>query len=273
MLVDLHTHTTFSDGRLTPAGLVSAAARSGLGAVAITDHDAIDGCLALGANPAAIPVVCGIEFSTDDEASEVHILGLGINPRHAQLAETVRVLRRRRLLRIEMIVDKLTHLGYDLSVDDVLQCARSAHALGRPHAAQALVQKNYFASVKEAFHALLHHNGPAYVPHAKLPVREAVDTIHAAGGVAIVAHPGLITAPASFQAALAAGVDGIEAFHPRHSAAQVREYNALAANQRLLVSGGSDFHAIPGRYPVNPGMFAIAANSVRPLLNRLGLLK
>ncbi len=273
MLVDLHTHTTFSDGRLTPVGLVSAAARSGLSAVAITDHDAVDGCLALGACAAEIEVVCGIEFSADDEASEIHILGLGIGPRNVQLAETVRVLRRRRFLRIEMIVDKLIHLGYDLSVDDVFQCAHSPHAVGRPHVAQALVQKNYFGSVREAFRALLHHKGPAYVPHAKLTVRQAVDTIHAAGGVAIVAHPGLIAAPASFAAALAAGVDGIEVFHPQHGAVQVRQYSALAAEKRLLVSGGSDFHAIPGRYPVNPGTFAIPASSVRPLLDRLGLLK
>ena len=273
MLVDLHNHTTCSDGRLTPAELMDAASSGGLRAIAITDHDALVACSAIAARPAGLDVLCGIEFSTDDENSEVHILGLGIHSDEAQLVETVRVLRAHRVARIEKMVDKLTHLGYDLSVDDVLKITHSPHAVGRPHVAQALVKKGYYTGVKEAFHALLHHKGPAYVPHFKLAVKQAVQTIHAAGGVAILAHPGLIAAPASLAGALAAGVDGIEVFHPQHGPEQIRLFGALAREKRLLVSGGSDFHAIPGRYPTKPGIFAVPAIQVRPLLDRLGLLR
>ena len=272
MLVDLHNHTTYSDGRLTPMELVAAAKQGGLGAIAITDHDTVSGCQMLVAPPKGLQVVCGIEFSADDELSEVHILGLGVNLSEPQIYETVDMLRKHRMRRIEKMVDKLQHLGYDLSVDDIFKSTHSLHAAGRPHVAQALVARGYFKGVKEAFDALLHHKGPAYVPHFKLSVKTAVETIHAAGGIAILAHPGMIAAPASLSAALTSGVDGLEVFYPQHTLAQVREFSNLAQEKQLLVSGGSDFHAILGRYPPKPGMFAVSERCVRSLLERLELL-
>lgn len=273
MLVDFHTHTTVSDGRMTPQELMAAAHRNGLSVIAITDHDALDGCRDLADPPGGLRVVPGIELSVDDAFSEVHLLGLGIDIEDAQLKETVRILRVDRVNRIEKMVDKLNHLGYDLSVDDIFQNVQAVQSAGRPHVAQALVTKGYFPSVKMAFDKLLHHNGPAYVPHFKLSLSEAVGAIHTAGGLAIVAHPGLIAAEASLRAALASGVDGIEVFHPQHSLAQISQFSALAREKRWLVSGGSDFHAIPGRYPLKPGVFAIPAECVKSLLERLALLK
>ena len=273
MLVDFHNHTTASDGRMTPQELMAAAHRNGLGLIAITDHDALDGCRDITDPPGNLRVIPGIEFSVDDAFSEVHLLGLGINIEAAQLAKTVRILRADRVRRIEKMVDKLNHLGYDLSVDDIFQNVQASQSAGRPHVAQAMVAKGYFPSVKAAFDKLLHHNGPAYVPHYKLSLSEAVGAIHTAGGVAIVAHPGLIKSEASLNAALASGIDGIEVFHPQHSLAQISRFSALAREKQWLVSGGSDFHAIPGRYPLKPGVFAIPAECVKSLLERLALLK
>ena len=273
MLVDFHNHTTASDGRMTPQELMAAANRNGLSVIAITDHDASDGCREIADPPGGLRVISGIEFSVDDEFSEVHLLGLGINTEEPQLTETVRILRADRVRRIEKMVDKLNHLGYDLSVDDIFQNVQLVQSAGRPHVAQALVTKGYFPSVKAAFDELLHHNGPAYVPHFKLSLSEAVGAIHTAGGLAIVAHPGLIEVEASLRAALASGIDGIEVFHPQHSLAQISQFSALAREKQWLVSGGSDFHAIPGRYPLKPGVFAIPAECVKSLLERLALLK
>lgn len=272
MLVDLHNHTTYSDGRLTPAQLMEAAKQANLGVIAITDHDTVAGCQSLVDSPSGLQVVCGIEFSTDDELSEVHILGLGVDLSSAQMLDTVAMLRAHRSRRIEKMVDKLQHLGYDLSVEDIFESAPSIHAAGRPHVAQTLVGKGYFTSVREAFDQLLHHNGPAYVPHFKLSVQAAVETIHGAGGIAILAHPGLIAAASSFTAALISGIDGLEVFYPQHTPEQVREFSELANEKQLLVSGGSDFHAIPGRYPTKPGVFAVPEKCVRSLLERLALL-
>lgn len=272
MLVDLHNHTTYSDGRLTPVQLMTAAKQGDLSVIAITDHDTVTGCQDIVDPPSGLQVVCGIEFSTDDELSEVHILGLGIDLSSAQLLDTVQMLRKHRVRRIEKMVDKLQHLGYDLSVDDIFQSAPSIHAVGRPHVAQALVGRGYFTSVKEAFEQLLHHKGPAYVPHFKLSMQTAVETIHGAGGIAILAHPGLIVAASSLTAAMTSGIDGLEVFYPQHTPEQVRNFSELANEKQLFMSGGSDFHAIPGRYPIKPGVFAIPEKCVRSLLERLELL-
>ena len=263
MRADLHIHTTASDGRLSPQEIVRQAVDAGLSHISITDHDTVDGlaelCRAGMLNDKRIAVIPGIEFSTDLPMHEVHILGYHIDIFNSTLQKQLAVIVNDRRDRVGRIVTKLTELGYPIDESRVIELAGASTSIGRPHIARALVEKGYFANITEVFHALLYKNGPAYVPHFKLDYHSVLDLIAAAGGISVLAHPGLIGNDGIVDDIIAAGVRGIEVYHPRHDSGQTKKYLELAGRHRLAVTGGSDFHAIPTRFPEKLGIFTIPA--------------
>ena len=256
--VDLHIHTTASDGRWTPQEVVSRAVQRGLHAIAITDHDTVDGYqIARSMVPPGLTIVSGIELSCDLPDHEVHILGYHFDVHHEELQCILEKILIDRLRRTEKIVARLDQLGYTILLERVREVAHSAKAIGRPHIAKVLVEKGYFSNISEVFTTVLAKNGAAYIPHYKLTPAEAISLIHRLGGLAVLAHPGLVGDDNLVQDMIGLGIDGLEAIHPAHSSKRICTYSAMAERCGLLITGGSDFHSIPGRYPEDLGEFAV----------------
>lgn len=240
---DFHTHTTHSDGCLTPAALVEKAGRAGLQTLAITDHDTTDGLaegLAAGRRH-GVGLVPGVEVSAVVDGQEVHLLGYFFDPGHAPLQERLQALQRHRIGRVHQIVERLRVLGVPLAFEDVVEQA-SGQVLGRLHVAAALVKEGYVASHSEAFERYLGPGRAAFVEKAAVPGEEALDLLHEAGGVGVLAHPGHWMRGDTFQTLIRAGLDGIETVHPAHDASLARYYRQLAQAHGLLQTGGSDYH-------------------------------
>jgi hypothetical protein len=240
--VDLHTHSTASDGAASPGDLAGRAAAAGLVAIALTDHDTVDGVTAARAAGAAmgVEVIAGIELSASDGDQEVHLLGLhlaDIAPIAARL-DDLRLARRRRA---ETIVGVLRAAGIPVTLEAVLAEAAGG-AIGRPHIARALIAGGWVRDQREAFDRYLGPGRAGNVPKQRLSVSDAIGMVHEAGGVAVVAHPGRDGTRARLEALQAAGLDGVEVRHPSHSAEDVARLGALAGHLGLLPSGGSDWH-------------------------------
>lgn len=247
MRVDLHLHSTASDGLLSPAALVSKAKAARLDIIALTDHDTTAGleeARAAGTS-CGVRVIPGIEFSTELESAEVHILGYQVDYLHPGLHQLLQKIRLSRIQRIEKMISRLKALGLDLTWDEVASCVSSASSLGRPHVARVLVKKGYVASVKEAFDHWLDKGRQAYVPRFKLHPADAIAIIHEAGGLAFLAHPGLLAANSIIAQVAAMGLDGLEVFHPQHSPEQIQVFLQQAEALALHISAGSDFHGGP----------------------------
>jgi predicted metal-dependent phosphoesterase TrpH len=251
-VIDLHTHTTHSDGSATPAELVRAAATNGARAIAITDHDTVSG-LAEGraeAGRAGIELVSGIEISAEYAPGTMHILGYCIDDTSAPLLAKLQKLKQARERRNPEIARRLQDLGCEITYQEVAGVAGN-EVVGRPHFARILLEKGYVASIQEAFDRFLAKGEAAYVEKERLSPADAVGTIHRAGGAAVLAHPyqlKLRSMP-DFERLLdqmvVFGLDGIEALYSRHSAEQQTVYSEIATRQGLLITGGSDYH---GRY-------------------------
>lgn len=264
MLVDLHTHSTFSDGRYTPTQLVQEAMAKGLTVLAITDHDSWNGvgeaqkvADGLGGSLRVIP---GVELGAQYAEDSVHILAYYVDMTYAPLLEKMNELRHAREFRLLKMLEKLHNLGYEIEVE---ACDPNNRAVGRPHVAKALVAKGYFETVQDVFDALLHRGGPAYVPQPKLAPDEAVDLIHKAGGIAVLAHPSELSdgnLPEYLVSNFA--FDGIEVYHPSADEADQEKWLALAKKYNILVSGGSDFHGISDRFPTELGIFEVEWQNV-----------
>lgn len=251
MRIDLHTHSLVSDGTDTPTQLVRKAAEAGLGAIALTDHDTFDGLreAKLAGESAGVEVLGGLEMSTDLGGKSVHLLGYGCDPHdHALLDELARV-RVGRSDRVPAMVAKLTELGMPLTVDDVLAQAGGA-SLGRPHLADALVAKGYVSGRDEAFELFLYEGGPAYVDRYSTPLTTAIDLVHGARGVAVLAHPwgrgrrADLPAPYLTELAYEHRLDGVEVDHPDHDAETRAALRTLASGLGLLATGSSDYHGL-----------------------------
>jgi hypothetical protein len=240
--VDLHTHSTASDGVLPPAEVVEAASAAGLAAMALTDHDSVAGVAEAreAGERLGVRVVAGAELSAHVDREEIHLLALHLDRVDVIAGELAR-FRDDRVARAERMVAKLRALGVAVSMDDVLREA-GAGAVGRPHVARAVVAAGAAADVREAFDRFLGDGRPANVEKPRLDAREAIAIAHAAGGIAVWAHPGPAGRREKVEPLAAAGLDGIEVLHPRHSGDDMARLAALAEHFGLVTSGGSDWH-------------------------------
>jgi len=240
---DLHCHTTMSDGTFTPTELVEEAARRGLAAIAVTDHDSVDGIeeALQAAKGTEVYVVPGVEISTDVSDGEVHILGFCINYKNEGLLGLLESQRESRMRRVEQMLKKLAALGISLNKEDVLEHAGEG-AVGRPHIAAAMVRAGYVLTWDEAFAHYIGFHAPAYVSRSKLTPFEAVEAILTAQGVPVLAHPGLADKDEMIPGLVECGLGGIEVFYPHHTQAQQKRYESVADEYGLIATGGSDCH-------------------------------
>lgn len=243
--IDLHAHSTASDGTATPVQFVETAALAGLNVVALTDHDTVDGVAEAmaAAAPLGVRVVAGVELSVMDGKDEVHLLGLHLANVDA-IADALHQFREGRTVRAAQMVATLNSLGVAVTLDAVLAEAAGG-ALGRPHVARAMVAGGWVADVREAFDKWLGAGKPAFVDKPRLEVADGVNLIHRAGGLAIWAHPGEEGRRGKFERMVLAGIDGAEVRHPGHSASDQARIGALVEFFHLVPSGGSDWHGAP----------------------------
>ncbi|MBI5667599.1 MAG: PHP domain-containing protein [Chloroflexi bacterium] len=241
--VDLHLHTTASDGQLAPSALVRLAQAQRLDVIAITDHDTTAGLAEAEQAAGGLPVIIlGIELSAEDARLDVHVLGYFFDAQDEAFQAVLARFRDDRERRGQKIVVKLAELGLPVAWERVLALANGG-AVGRPHVARALVEAGYVESVKEAFDRFLYTGGPAYVPRERLTPEGAIDLIHGAGGAAVLAHPGLLPDYAVMVVRLvSAGLDGVEVAHPKNSETVRANLRALAGHYGLVMTGGSDYH-------------------------------
>lgn len=246
MAVDLHSHTTVSDGILSPQELVAMAARRGLSALAITDHDAIDAVApARAAAPPGLEVIAGVELSCRVDGREAHILAYGIDLEDATFRAALEAFAEQREARAREIVERLQAMGVPIEFADV-QEASGHGTIARPHVARALVRRGVVESMDEAFGRFLGRGRPACVEKPRLEPEEACALVRDAGGVPGLAHPGTFGRDDLIPVLVEAGLEALEVRHTEHSRAATRHYEAMARGLGLLPTGGSDFHGTPG---------------------------
>lgn len=290
MRIDLHVHSTASDGTLSPSEVVREAHARGLCAIALTDHDTMDGVAeALQAGMRlGVEVIPGVELNTESPAGEVHVLGYfpppeGWSPEADPAGHGAGVVgavidrefydllasrRDSRAERARKMVQRLRELGMPLSYEHVLRQAGDA-PVGRPHIARALLEAGYVESVKEAFDRWLHRGGPAYVPREKLSPAEAVQAIIDAGGVPVLAHPGRIDGQWVIQELIDAGLEGLECHYPEHTPEQTERYLGLAREHGLVVTGGTDYHGPRSPHDADLGSLPVPPEAVEQLKERV----
>lgn len=251
MSVDLHIHSTASDGTVAPGDLPELGAAAGLTAMALTDHDTVAGLSDFMARQKDFPqmeLIPGIEFSSHDPSRELHIVGLFIDPENPGLLAMIDSMRRSRQMRGELMMQKLSSLGYTVTIDELIAVGAPPDAPGRPHFAQVLVNKYNFPDNKTVFERLLKRGLPGYVARELPPPEEVIKVIKAAGGLAIWAHPfntrhsmnNYIRRTAAVLKI--AGLDGLEAYYTEYTPSKSANALRIAAELGLVVSGGSDFH-------------------------------
>ena len=245
--VDLHTHSTASDGRFSPAEVIRKSAEAGLTVIALTDHDTVDGivpALEAGKTFPWLKVIPGVEISTDAPEGEIHVLGYFIDYTHPELQATLRRMRTSRQERAQGMIAKLRELGLPIEWERVKEIADGG-SIGRPHLAQALLEKNYIASSNEAFTKWIGWGGPAYVLREKMTPVEAIELILRANGLPVLAHPLFINDPEAIIIELkAAGLVGIEAYYDSYTAEEINRLVTLAKRYGLIATGGSDYHGL-----------------------------
>ncbi|MBI3852140.1 MAG: PHP domain-containing protein [Verrucomicrobia bacterium] len=245
MFADLHLHTNFSDGTYTPEELAVYGRQHGLAAMSLTDHDTIEGCarMAAACHATGIEFISGAELTAELNHIELHLLGYCIDIHNSKLLTEIAHFQIVRQNRIREMVARLNQLNIPLQADAVFALA-NCKAPGRPHVARALVQAGLCPSLDEAFNRFLKKGRPAWVPKFKISALDAITLIHQAGGVAVLAHPGLNRSDDIIPDLVAAGLDGLECFHSRHSTTTAEHYLMLADEHHLLVTGGSDCHGM-----------------------------
>jgi predicted metal-dependent phosphoesterase TrpH len=262
--IDLHTHSTYSDGTDTPSELINKALAAGITIIGLTDHDSISGWQeATNSLRPGISLVPGAEIScqTSDGIS-VHILGLLFDSSNSELMNTLEKTRDNRHGRMEKIIARINEAGIDITMNDVLAQLSDGATLGRPHLADALVKKGVVASRDEAFTQMLHNNSKYYVSHYSPTPEDAIALIKSAGGVSVIAHPmashrGRTISLETFGSLIDSGLDGIEVDHRDHSPDEKKQLIALANGSNLVMTGASDYHGNGklnslGEYTTNP---------------------
>ncbi|MQF70157.1 PHP domain-containing protein [SAR202 cluster bacterium AD-804-J14_MRT_500m] len=253
--VDLHLHTTASDGNLSPTELINLLDRRGLKIVAITDHDSTDGIIEAQTVQASIKdltLIPGIELSADAPGTEVHILGYFLRWEDSTFQQVLKGFRDDRLERTKEMVDVLSKLGINLEIERILQLADGA--VGRPHIAQAMIEKGYVKDNREAFDKYLGREGSAYVSRTKFLPQDAIELIHSVGGVSVLAHPTFVNNLEDRLAEMVeAGLVGIEVYYSGYEPGVVKDLAELAARFELIPCGGSDYHAFGVNGETLPG--------------------
>jgi predicted metal-dependent phosphoesterase TrpH len=266
-MIDLHTHTTFSDGTDTPTQLINKALAAGITTIALTDHDSISGWQE--ATTALRPGIClvpGAEVSCQTlDGISVHILGLLFDSSNTELIDTLEKTRENRFGRMEKIIAKINEAGIEISMSEVLEQLSDGATLGRPHLADALVKKGVVASREEAFTQMLHNHSKYYVSHYSPTPEAVIKLIKDAGGVSVIAHPmashrGRTISLDTFGSLIQAGLDGIEVDHRDHSAEEKTQLISLAKESKLVMTGASDYHGngklnLLGEYTTEPAQW------------------
>jgi predicted metal-dependent phosphoesterase TrpH len=260
-LIDLHTHTTASDGRCTPRELVARAVAAGVSTLSVTDHDTVSGCADASAACAAAGVafVSGIEMTAVFAQTDIHVLAYFIDPNAESLLTFLANQRRSRIERVREMIARLKTFHINLDADAILKPGLDdvSKSAGRPWIARALVNAGHVASTSEAFERWLARGRPAFVPRTGATPAMVFDQIHGAGGVASLAHPGLYQHDEWIGRFVESGLDAIEAYHSRHDPATTAGYLRMAERLAMLVTGGSDYHGDPSHGPASPGSVSL----------------
>jgi predicted metal-dependent phosphoesterase TrpH len=247
-VIDLHLHTTASDGRSTPEALMAEVSAAGCHTVAVTDHDTVAGVLPAreAALRAGLSFITGIEMTAVVDGTDVHILGYFLDVTDAALDEFLRLQRERRRERVAAMADRLRQIGAPVDVAAILAVpADSGRAVGRPAVAQALVAAGHAADIADAFNRFLAEGRPGHLPRVGPGPAEVIARLRAAGGIASLAHPGKLRRDELIQPMIADGLDALEVYHSDHSVGDVVRYQGLADRHGVMVTGGSDYHG-PG---------------------------
>jgi predicted metal-dependent phosphoesterase TrpH len=242
--VDLHIHSTASDGTLTPSEVVRLALARGLRVIALTDHDTVSGVAeAQAAAGTEIEVIAGVEINAEGGGTPLHMLGFYVDPQTPSLTEKLRTMRDARLERARKMLERLRELGMPLAWEDV-QALAGGESVGRPHVARALLDRGYVATVREAFERFIGPGCPAHIPRLRLTPAEAIRAVVEAGGVPVLAHPAH-SGPAVVERIpefVGYGLRGLEVYYPRHSPDEIEMLLRLCREHGLIVTGGTDFH-------------------------------
>ncbi len=243
MFADLHLHTNFSDGTFSPEDLAAQAKLHGLAAIALTDHDTLEGCARMvdACEKLGIEFLPATELTAEWEGNELHLLGYLIDTSHPRLLAEIAKFQTVRQNRIREMVARINQMNVPLKAEAVFAIA-NCRSPGRPHVGRALVQAGFCATLDEAFERFLKKHRPAWVPKFKISALDAIQLIHDAGGLAVMAHPGLNRTDEIIPGLVEAGLDGLECFHSKHSTMATEHYVRLAEKLNLLITGGSDCH-------------------------------
>ena len=268
MLVDFHMHSIYSDGVKSPEGLLRHAIDCNLSMMALTDHDEINGIKALRTaqdqlDPEkTIKIINGCEFSADYKDKSIHILGYRFDETNKELRDFIEYFKSKREERIDEIIRRCNNVGYFISKDELLKKFPKTQAYGRPHIGQLLIDGGYAKDINDVFKDILRKDSPCYVPKVKIEVPYIIDIIHKAGGLAIMAHPKLVSSDEYVVEMLAYDFDGMEVYHTKHNDDDVKRYKALAIKHNLFITGGSDYHGIPGKAPDKFGDYLVSSENV-----------
>ena len=267
--VDLHTHTNHSDGFYSPIELIQIVKKAGIDTISITDHDNLSAVheAASVAKDFGVDIIPGLEVSSDIGDREVHILGYFVDPDNRELERYLKFFREERLKRAIRIINKLKGLGFSISIEDVLEQAKNS-AIGRPHIAQAMLDKGLITHYYEAFNKYIGNNCPAYEKKVHISPQRVVKIISDAGGLSFIAHPGYMP-EFLLKELIEEGIDGIEVTHPSHNSNQVKFYRGIVSEYFLLESGGSDFHGGKREDDENLGKYFTSNAIVDAMRNRL----
>ena len=275
MLVDFHMHSIYSDGVKSPEGLLRHAIDCNLSMMALTDHDEIDGIKALRTaqeqlDPEkTIKIINGCEFSADYKDKSIHILGYRFDETNKELRDFIKYFKSKREERIDEIIRRCNNVGYFISKDELLKKFPKTQAYGRPHIGQLLIDGGYAKDINDVFKGILRKDSPCYVPKVKIEVPYIIDIIHKAGGLAVMAHPKLVSSDEYVVEMLAYDFDGMEVYHTKHNDDDVKRYKALAKEHNLFITGGSDYHGIPGKAPDQFGDYLVSAEDVSEFISLL----
>jgi predicted metal-dependent phosphoesterase TrpH len=267
--IDLHMHTTYSDGANTPLELIKKVKKRNINIISITDHDSINGieeAITIG-NDFGVEVIPGVEISTDVEDREVHLLGYFIDINNAELKKYLSFFRDERYQRALRMIKKLNNLGFDIAIDDVLKFTKGA-AIGRPHIALAMLHKGIVDEYYTAFSKYLYDGGPAYERKIHVSPQSALKIISDAGGLSFIAHPGHLKESVLMNL-INSGVDGIEVIHPSHNDYQKKFYRGIVSQYCLLESGGSDYHGGKRNDDENLGRFLFSYEHYAEMIRML----